>query len=291
MAECLAVPRETYMGDSSTKWQATLCWLCLGVGAFWGLVAIPVLGLVPFILPMLSIPLAAIIAIRRYGGKAALIYGLLSIVLSTAWENLGVATGFPFGAYHYTLEPKLFLVPLFIAPVYSSIGFLCWSVAVMLLGDPDRRRFAGADVVITPVVAAVVMTIWDLVTDPQASTVGHTWIWEHGGRYFGVPETNFLGWLLVTYSFFQAFALYLRWAGISAAERRATFEAWPPLLFYGTLGANVIAGFAAGNKRIVVDASGKAWSQVEILGPLSIVTIFTMMFVCLLTARRITDHA
>jgi len=34
-------------------------------------------------------------------------------------------------------------------------------------------------------------------------------VWQHGGAYFGVPLTDFLGWYLVVYVIYQLFALYL----------------------------------------------------------------------------------
>src|SRR5207237_1427582 len=46
--------------------------------------------------------------------------------------------------------------------------------------------------------------------DPTSSTIRHSWIWEQGGGYFGVPLTNYLGWFFTVYVFFQLFALSLR---------------------------------------------------------------------------------
>jgi hypothetical protein len=34
--------------------------------------------------------------------------------------------------------------------------------------------------------------------DPPMAASG-TWIWEHGGAYFGVPRHNYAGWLLTTF--------------------------------------------------------------------------------------------
>jgi putative membrane protein len=36
------------------------------------------------------------------------------------------------------------------------------------------------------------MVAWDLVMDPVLVTRGH-WVWENGGRWFGIPLQNFLG--------------------------------------------------------------------------------------------------
>src|SRR5262245_5726171 len=49
-----------------------------------------------------------------------LIFFVITFIVSNFYENLSILTGFPFGHYHYTetLGPKLFLVPLLIAPAY-----------------------------------------------------------------------------------------------------------------------------------------------------------------------------
>ena len=60
----------------------------------------------------------------RYGGKGIVAFAIICLVVSNAIENIGVATGFPFGAYHYTdvLGPKLGYVPLMIGPAYLGVG-------------------------------------------------------------------------------------------------------------------------------------------------------------------------
>src|SRR6478752_6432934 len=64
----------------------------------------------------------------RYGGKGIAAFAIICLVVSNLLENIGVATGFPFGPYHYTdvLGPKLFLVPILIGPAYFGTGYLSW---------------------------------------------------------------------------------------------------------------------------------------------------------------------
>jgi putative membrane protein len=52
------------------------------------------------------------------------------------------------------------------------------------------------------------MTQWDLVMDRSESTIAKVWIWHDGGADFRVPLSNYLGWLLTSWFFFAAFALY-----------------------------------------------------------------------------------
>ena len=131
--------------------------------------------------------------------------------VSNAFENLSILTGFPFGWYHYSdaLGPKLFLVPVLIGPAYFGMGYLSWTLARAILGD-DNSRLAGLRSFATPMIASFIMVSWDLTIDPMASTINGSWIWRDGGSYFGVPVSNFLGWYLTVYVFFQCFAVYAR---------------------------------------------------------------------------------
>ena len=42
---------------------------------------------------------------------------------------------------------------------------------------------------------AVALTAWDLFLDPQMTAEGY-WRWPGGGRYRGIPLSNFAGWLV-----------------------------------------------------------------------------------------------
>ena len=50
------------------------------------------------------------------------VFVVAGLVISNILENLSIQTGFPFGHYHYTGGPQIFLVPWFIGPAYLGIG-------------------------------------------------------------------------------------------------------------------------------------------------------------------------
>jgi hypothetical protein len=72
------------------------------------------------------IAIATLHGLRRYSLKEFFIFFVIAFIVSNFYENLSILTGFPFGHYHYTdaLGPKLFLVPLLIAPAYFGCGYL-----------------------------------------------------------------------------------------------------------------------------------------------------------------------
>jgi uncharacterized membrane protein len=103
-----------------------------------------------------------------------------------AVELAGVATGRPFGHYTYSgqLGPRLGGVPLLAAAAWAMMARPAWVVAGLL----TRRRAARIGL------AAGALAAWDVFLDPRMAREGY-WAWPGGGRYEGIPATNFLGWL------------------------------------------------------------------------------------------------
>src|SRR6266704_2618839 len=71
---------------------------------------------------------------RRYGVVGIVIFFLASEIIGNIMENTSIATGFPFGHYHYTSNgiPFLFQVPLTIGLAYFAYGYLGWFLTVYL---------------------------------------------------------------------------------------------------------------------------------------------------------------
>ena len=121
-------------------------------------------------------------------------------------------TGFPFGHYHFEVGSDLIhvgAIPIIVGPLWFGMGYFVGSW-------PERCLAAhtGVDgkieLIALPVVAAFVMTQWDVVMDPPEATISKAWIWHDGGAHFGVSDLlNYLGWLLTSWLFYQAFAIYL----------------------------------------------------------------------------------
>src|SRR5262245_38987906 len=91
------------------------------------------------------IAIATLHGLRRYSLKEFLIFFVIAFIVSNFYENLSILTGFPFGHYHYTdaLGPKLFLVPLLIAPAYFGMrlpGLVARTCFRWRLGKQTPRR-------------------------------------------------------------------------------------------------------------------------------------------------------
>lgn len=108
-----------------------------------------------------------------------------------AIEFVGLRTGWPYGDFHYAIDlgPTVAGVPVglpvFFLPLVCNAYLLC----LLLLGSRARAAWVRLPAVIGTVVAM------DLVLDPGAVALGF-WAYPDGGAVYGVPLSNFGGWVL-----------------------------------------------------------------------------------------------
>jgi uncharacterized membrane protein len=128
---------------------------------------------------------------RRGGGGVA-----AAGALGFAAELVGVATGRPFGHYSYSgkLGPRVGGVPLLAAAAWAMMARPAWVVAGLV-----SRRWRVP-------LAAGALTAWDVFLDPRMAREGY-WTWPTGGRYEGIPASNFLGWLVTGAGVFAVWSL------------------------------------------------------------------------------------
>jgi len=99
---------------------------------------------------------AVLIAVTTGGGLAV--------------EAVGVATGFPFGAYSYgaLLGPKVLGVPLVIPLAWTWMAWPAWLAAGQLASRGERTSNVPRRVAL----AGLGLAAWDLFLDPQMVTEG-----------------------------------------------------------------------------------------------------------------------
>ena len=173
------------------------------------------------------------------------------------------------------------------------MGYLSWIVAGTLLGSTDRRLNEKIELGALPIVAAFVMTQWDVVMDPPEATISRAWIWHDGGVHFGVPFSNYLGWLLTSWLFYQAFAIYLsRWRKASprAAEQGRALRL-AAILLYLCSGLTHVTPWIIGQSGEVVDAASHVWRVEDLRGTTVVMLLFTMCFTSLLAGLRLATDA
>jgi len=123
-------------------------------------------------------------------------------------EYLGTTTGWLFGSYSYSaaLGWAVGNVPLTVPAMWFAMTYSAWrgaqlTVAGVFTADVRNNGESAAaparrTALIEIVVAALLMTAWDLAMDIDQVQAGR-WTWPGGGSWSGIPLSNFAGWALV----------------------------------------------------------------------------------------------
>lgn len=175
------------------KWQigmgiAGLVLFLQGVGAAQVTIAPELFGLVSTTGIVFAALPAFLGVLRAYGVRSALPllvgFGVYALVI----ESVGVLTGFPYGAFEYrgAMPGEVFgLVPW-------SVPFAWVPLVVAARAVAERTSVSEG---YRWLIALLLLVGFDLVFDPGAVALG-IWSYKAGGWYYGVPWTNFFGWVL-----------------------------------------------------------------------------------------------
>jgi uncharacterized membrane protein len=173
-----------------------------------------------------------------------------------AWlaEFSSTRIGVPFGLYHYTGSTRG--QELFIADVpfmdCLSFTFLAYASFCLARATLAGRRVPPPLIALT---SGVLMMLLDVVIDPLAVRgdrwfLGRIFFYPDGGVYFGVPLSNFAGWVVVGTLGVGGFLALGRLAGWTAASGR---QPWPGIaLYYAVFGFNLAVTAWIGEWRLVM---------------------------------------
>ena len=171
---------------------------------------------------------------RRTGWLVA-----LTVTVSFAFEFAGVKTGWPFGAYYYTevLGPKVAdTVPAVIPLAYLMMLYPSHVIANLILdGRPVSAKRGPTQITAAGLLTALVMSAWDLTTDPVMAGQVRAWVWVDGGPYFGIPFSNFSGWIVVVWCICVLYRTVEARVPVEPLGEPRRWLALGPLIGYGTM--------------------------------------------------------
>ena len=180
----------------------------------------------------------ALVVILARGGAYRWIPALGAVyILSLGSELAGTITGFPFGDYEYSslLGAKWFgHVPYLIPLSWFTMALPSFILVERTLADhlPKLIRW---------VLAALLLTSWDLVLDPAMSFLVPYWLWGQAGSFYGMPWINLVGWFVT--GFILAVALsYFKVTGFVEHVSSRTFIAYYAIVYALPAGMLVAAG-------------------------------------------------
>ena len=136
---------------------------------------------------VMRLPLIAAIVPLFDRRSLAIVGGLMAYAYLI--EYVGIMTGWPYGEFVYqiSLGPMVEGIPVGLPVFFIPLVVNAYLLTILMLGPRDAR------VVRLPATLAVILAI-DLVLDPGAVALR---FWSYGGGpIYGVPLTNYGGWVL-----------------------------------------------------------------------------------------------
>jgi len=126
---------------------------------------------------------------QTFGKKTTIWLVILMSIFALILENIAILTGFPYGnfAYGALIGKQIGYVPWTVGFAWTPILFGAISITQKLQKTTNFFIHIG--------LAAVLMTALDIVLDPASVSLGF-WIWNNPVGFYGVPWSNFGGWLL-----------------------------------------------------------------------------------------------
>ena len=201
-----------------------------------------------------------LVCVPHVGWKRTLTFTLSGYCIAFGSEWLSINTGFPYGWYYYidtTSSRELWVagVPFFDSLSYVFLAYCSYATALFILSPLKawrwnlvtletrsiRRSFSAL------VLGAFLQTCLDIVIDPVALQgrrwfLGQIYGYREPGIHFGVPLSNYAGWLLTSFCLIGAFQLIdaRRQDGRAAGVVTLPFQSlMGPLLYLSVLLFNI----------------------------------------------------
>ncbi|NBQ71271.1 MAG: carotenoid biosynthesis protein, partial [Nitrosomonadaceae bacterium] len=155
--------------------------------------------------------------VPHLGWRKTLTFTLAGYLIAFTSEKLSITTGFPYGWYYYiddTSHQELWVwgVPFFDSLSYVFLTYCSYTTALFILSPLAAK---GVDLITLEtrairhswaalVLGAFLQTFLDIIIDPVALQ-GNRWFlgqiygYYEAGLHFGVPISNYLGWLLTSF--------------------------------------------------------------------------------------------
>ncbi len=230
----------------------------------------------PYVFAFLLVYLVA--AAAQIGWRRTLVYTPLGYLIAWTSEYSSIHWGIPYGDYYYipaTIQEELWVagVPFMDSLSYVFLSFCSYATAIFLLSPlaieggklcvrdtPAIRRSWQ-----TLVLGSFLFVFLDIIIDPVALQ-GHRWFlgqiygYRVSGLYFGIPMSNFIGWLVVGFVMIAA----LQWLETidllhpgrpSGLARLPWMAAAGPLLYVSVLLFNLFMTFWIGEMLLATVSS------------------------------------
>lgn len=186
-------------------------------------IAIGTFAMRPYVFAFFAAYLLA--CVPHVGWRKTMQFTAAGYLIAFSSEWLSINTGFPYGWYYYidtTSARELWIagVPFFDSLSYVFLAYCSYATALFILSplkawrwdlltlETRKIRYSFPALVL----GAVLQTFLDIIIDPVALQ-GNRWFlgqiygYREQGLHFGVPLSNYAGWLLTSLFLVAAFQL------------------------------------------------------------------------------------
>jgi uncharacterized membrane protein len=186
-------------------------------------IAIGTVSMRPYVFAFFAAFLLA--CVPHIGWRRTSAFTIVGYLIAFASEWLSINTGFPYGWYYYidtTSSRELWIagVPFFDSLSYVFLSYCSYATALFIISPLKswrwnlvtletrsiRRSFSAL------LLGSFLQTFLDIIIDPVALQ-GNRWFlgqiygYREQGLHFGVPLSNYGGWLLTSFCLLAAFQL------------------------------------------------------------------------------------
>lgn len=227
----------------------------------------------PYVFAFFAVYLLA--AISHLGWRKVALFTICGYLIAFVSEFCSINSGFPYGWYYYldsTSSKELWIagVPFFDSISYVFLAYCSYSMALFIISplkkvkhhliilETREIRRSGAALFL----GALLQTYLDIIIDPVALQ-GERWFlgkiygYSQVGAHFGVPLSNYLGWLLVSGLMIMVLQLIDRFAPLNR-KKHAPVTAIPymqllgPILYLSVIIFNLAVATVIGEQQIAV---------------------------------------
>ena len=187
------------------------------------------------------------------GRPAAIKMFLIGVIGAFLFEEF---VGLQSGLYYFTdlMGPRIDKAPLAIGLSWMAVFYMGWFMANLVCdGAPSPRRNSIPRIIVKSLVAAFIVSASDLAADP-VSVEGGLWVWYDGGPFFGVPYSNYIGWIIVGTVILSIIGIVNREncdESLDYASFGPKLCSIAPLLAFGLMGLVFVIGNYAGVMGVI----------------------------------------
>lgn len=200
-------------------------------------------------------------AVHLLGTRTAVRFVTAAVVFGWFAEQMGATHGWFFGSYDYTevLGPRVGAVPFVIPLMWFALTYTGYVLANLIVWRaPVDGSPRIADAALMSLLAAMLVTAYDLGADPYMVFVLKAWIMtKKDGDWFGETVQGFVGWTVVTFFILMLFRMWVRKVPPVPATAFKRRDALVPVLVYtGMMAFQIAFGFPVETRSMALFVMG-----------------------------------